>query len=85
MRERWFVYMIRCRDGTLYTGITRDVERRVEEHNGRGSRGAKYTRARRPVRLVHQEAVTSRSLALRREAGIRKLSRPEKEALIKEA
>lgn len=75
----WTVYLARCRDGTLYTGITTDPERRVLEHN-RGS-GAAYTRSRLPVTLVYREPAESRSHALRRERAIKALTRAEKEAL----
>ncbi len=78
----WFVYMVRCADGTLYTGIASDVERRVNEHNGDGRPGARYTRARRPVHLVYREARASRSEAAGREYQIRCLKKREKEALI---
>lgn len=80
---RWFVYIVACRDNSLYTGITTDPELRVEEHNT-SPRGAKYTRARRPVRLVYTEAATSRSAALQRENAIKRLSRQAKLALIRE-
>lgn len=78
----WTVYIVKCSDETLYTGITRDVRRRMEEHNGKGPLGARYTRARRPVRLVYSEALGSRSEAARREYEIKHMSREEKEALI---
>jgi len=81
----WTVYILRCSDETLYTGITRDVERRIEEHNGSGLLGARYTRARRPVRLVYFESHETRSEAARREYEIKHLSREEKEALIRAA
>lgn len=77
----WAVYMVRCADGTIYTGVTTDVVRRTREHN-RGSRGAKYTRSRRPVVLVHYEGADSRSAACKVECLIKKLSRADKEALI---
>lgn len=76
---RWFVYVVRCRDGSLYTGISTDVESRVAAHNA--GTGARYTRARRPVQVVHVERKRSRSTALRREAAIKALSRAEKLAL----
>ena len=76
----WWVYLLRCADGTLYCGSTVDVERRAAVHN-RG-RGARYTRARLPVEVVYREACPDRSAALRREAAIKKLSRAEKLALI---
>ena len=77
---RWFVYVVRCRDGSLYTGISTDVAARVATHN-RG-RGARYTRARRPVQLVHVETKRSRSTALRREALIKRLPRRQKLLLL---
>lgn len=78
----WQVYIVRCADDSLYTGIARDVERRVAEHNGAGAPGASYTRARRPVTLVYAEAAADRSAASRREYQIKQLSRTEKLALI---
>ena len=78
----WYVYMVRCADDSLYTGITRDVEKRVDEHNCSDQLGAKYTRFRRPVKLVYQETLPSRSTATRREYEIKHLSRQEKESLI---
>lgn len=77
----WWVYLLRCADGTLYTGITTDVARRVAEHNGEGGAGARYTRSRRPVQLVHFEAAASRADASRREAAIKRLDRARKLAL----
>jgi putative endonuclease len=78
----WHVYIVRCADGTLYTGIAVDVVRRVAEHNGVGRLGARYTRARRPVVLVYQEPATNRSEAGRREYEIKRLRREEKARLI---
>lgn len=77
----WYVYILRCRDGTLYTGITVDVPRRVNAH--RQGVGAKYTRARLPVRLVYQEPQRDRSRALKRENALRRLGRAGKLALIR--
>ena len=77
----WFVYLLRCADGTLYTGITTDVERRVAEHNGNHGLGARYTRSRRPVTLAHVEPACSRAEAARREAAIKQLDRACKLAL----
>lgn len=77
----WFVYVLRCRDGSLYTGVSTDVRARVEAHN-RG-RGARYTRGRGPVALVHVEPVRSRSAALRREASIKALPRTHKLNLVR--
>ena len=78
--KRYWVYILRCADGTLYTGITNDVPRRLAAHNS--GRGAKYTRGRGPVELVYREACGEKSAALRREAAIKKYRRAEKEALI---
>jgi putative endonuclease len=78
-RTPWTCYILECADGTLYTGITNDVERRLLRH-GRGL-ASKYTRARRPVRLVHAEAFPGPAEAARREAQIRKLPREKKLAL----
>lgn len=77
----WYVYIVRCADRTLYTGVARDLSARIEAHNL--GRGAKYTRARLPVKLIYQETVTDRSAALRREHAIKRLSRAEKRALAK--
>ena len=74
------VYVIECADGSLYTGYTTDVERRVAEHDG--GDGAKYTRCRTPVELVHSESFDSRSAAMSREHEIKQLSRAEKERLV---
>ena len=76
----WYVYMLRCGDGTLYTGITDDVERRLAAH--RSGTGAKYTRGRGPLELVYTEEQPDKSAALRREVQIKKLRRDQKEALI---
>jgi len=76
----WHVYMVRCSDGTLYTGITNDLEKRIEAHNS-GKDGARYTRARRPVTLVYSEQVQSKSAAARLEYRIKKLRRSKKELL----
>jgi putative endonuclease len=74
-----FVYIVQCKDGTLYTGWTTDVEARVKAHNE--GAGAKYTKGRGPVTLLHTEAFESKSDALRREMAIKKLPRDEKLAL----
>ena len=76
----WSVYILRCHDGTLYTGIAADLDKRLDAHR-RGA-GAKYTRSRRPVTLTHQESQPDRSHALKREAAIRRLGRAGKLALI---
>lgn len=78
----WGVYIARCADGTLYTGIARDVEKRIAEHNADKGNGASYTRARRPVVLVYQESAADRSTASKREYQIKQLSRAEKLALV---
>jgi len=77
----WHVYILRCHDGTLYTGIAKDLEKRVAVHNS--GKGAKYTAARRPVKLVYCEGAEDRSAASKREYAVKKLSRAEKLALIK--
>ncbi|MEG1756492.1 MAG: GNAT family N-acetyltransferase [Clostridia bacterium] len=77
---QYFVYLLRCADGTLYTGITDNIPRRVAAHNS--GKGAKYTRGRLPVRVVYREICADRAAALRREVRIKKLSRQEKERLI---
>ena len=80
--DTWIVYMVRCADGSLYTGIARDVVRRVAEHNSNNLLASRYTRARRPVALVYQEKRKSRSAASKREHEIKQMKRKEKEALI---
>lgn len=78
----YFLYILRCADRTFYTGITTDLERRLEEHNA-SARGAKYTRGRRPVKLVYSRRFRTRSAASVAEAQVKLLSRLEKLALIK--
>lgn len=78
----WFVYILECSDKTLYTGITNNIEKRIEQHN-HGLDGAKYTRARRPVKYVYKEVQINRSEATKRELFIKKLSRSEKLKFIK--
>ena len=80
---KWFVYLLRCGDGSLYTGITNDITRRCEQHNA--GTASRYTRSRLPVVLVYQEPQASQSLALKREATIKAVSRLEKESLIRQA
>jgi putative endonuclease len=75
-----YVYVVECADGSLYTGYTTDVERRVREHDA--GEGAKYTRGRTPVDLVHAEEFETRSAAMSREHEIKQLSRTEKERLV---
>lgn len=78
--KRFFAYMLECSDGTLYSGFTTDPERRLKMHNA--GTGAKYTRSRRPVKMVYREELPDKSSALRREAELKKLSRKEKLELI---
>ena len=80
MDKRWYLYILRCGDGTLYTGITTDVEARLEMH--RSGKGAKYTRGRGPLELVYTEQCADKSEALKRELAIKALSREEKLHLI---
>ena len=80
MDKMWNVYVLQCGDGSLYTGISTDVDRRLEEH--RSGKGAKYTRSRGPLELVYREVCTDKSAALRRELEIKALSRTEKLKLI---
>lgn len=79
----WYVYMLRCGDGSLYTGYTDDVERRLAVHQS--GKGGKYTRSHLPVELVYREELPDKSAALRREATLKRLSRREKLALIEHA
>lgn len=80
----WFVYMIRCSDGSLYTGATTDLKRRFNEHK-EGKTGAKYTRSRFPVAIVYEETSPTRSSAQIRESEIKRFSKKEKELLIRQA
>lgn len=80
--KTWTVYIVRCADDSLYTGIATDVARRVEEHNSNDLLASNYTRARRPVALVYQELAATRSAAGKREYQIKQLRRREKEALV---
>lgn len=78
--SRWIVYVLRCADGSLYTGITNDLRRRLAAH--RAGTASRYTRTRGPVRVVHREPAADRGAALRREAAIKRLPRTAKLALI---
>ncbi|NIP25897.1 MAG: GIY-YIG nuclease family protein [Phycisphaerae bacterium] len=78
--DNWYVYMIRCRDGSLYTGIATDVERRFAEHQS--NVGAKYLRGRGPLTLVFKQRIGQRSWALKVEQGIKRLPKKKKEALV---
>ena len=77
----WWVYLIRCGDDSLYCGIARDVDRRLQQHTT--GRGAHYTRGRGPLVVVYREAALDRGRALRRERAIKRLSRDDKEALVR--
>ncbi len=79
--NEWYVYIVRCQDGTLYTGITKDLKRRIAEHNSEKG-GAKYTKPRRPVRLVYSESASSRSAAAKREYQLKRMPTVKKRALI---
>ena len=81
MDNNWSVYIVRCSDGTFYTGVAKDIERRLHQHNNLNT-GAKYTRARRPVELVYRETAADRSSAQQREYQLRKLSATQKRLLI---
>lgn len=81
MERNWFVYILNCADGTLYTGITNDLDRRIKAHNA--GTASKYTRVRRPVSIVYSEEVETKGDALRRELQIKRLTRSEKMAIIK--
>ena len=76
----WLVYLLRCSDGSLYTGITNDLPKRLKAHAA--GKASKYTRSRLPVKLVHSEPKRSKSAALKREAAIKKLHRAEKERVV---
>ena len=78
--KSWWVYILLCADGTLYTGMTDDIPRRLRAHNT--GRGAKYTRSRRPVSVVYRERCADRSSALRREAAVKQLTHAQKERLL---
>lgn len=79
---KYFFYIVRCSDNSLYSGITTDLKRRIDEHNSDGKKGAKYLRAKKPVKLVYSEKLKDRNTALVREAEVKKLSKFNKELLI---
>ncbi len=81
--SQWSVYIVRCKDGSLYTGISTDVVQRIERHNT--GKGAAYTRSRRPVMLVWKEEAESESVARKREAEIKRWTKGEKEVFVKKA
>jgi putative endonuclease len=80
-QNMWYVYIVRCRDKSLYTGVTTDLTRRLKEHNSPAG-GARYTRSRQPVNITYAEIVSDRSAACSREYQLKRLSRTAKEALI---
>lgn len=82
MHKKWYVYIVQCSDGSLYTGITVDLDRRLNEHNT-SNKGAKYTRSRRPVQMMYSETHKTRSLVSKREYAIKQLTRKEKLNLLK--
>ena len=79
-KEEWFLYILQCQDGSFYTGVTNDLERRLKMHNA--GRASRYTRSRRPVKLLYQEAYASRAQVLARECAIKALSKEKKEKLV---
>lgn len=79
----WFVYILKCADGTYYTGITTDLNKRLRQHNGQASGGARYTRSRRPVKLAWSSTRDSRSSAARSEHTIKQMDRLSKEHFIR--
>ena len=79
---QWYVYILRCSDNSLYTGITTDLERRIKEHNNSNKLGAKYTRVRRPVSLVYSETSLNRKTASQKEYKLKRLNKSEKEKLV---
>lgn len=76
--DKWYVYIIKCSDNTLYTGITKDINKRIHEHNNDNKHGSKYTRPRRPVKLFYSEELSSRSEATKRELEIKKMGHEDK-------
>jgi putative endonuclease len=78
----WYVYIVRCSDNSLYAGVTKDIERRITEHNTNDKLGARYTQSRRPVTLVYSEVSESRSQASKRELEIKRLTKKHKEFLV---
>jgi predicted GIY-YIG superfamily endonuclease len=80
--KEWFLYIVRCADGSLYTGITVDVARRYKQHNA--GTASRYTRSRLPVELIYQESQPNQSAALKRELAVKAMSREEKELLVQQ-
>lgn len=82
MEQKWYVYILRCVDDTLYTGITNNIDRRLKAHNA--GTASKYTRSRRPVTMIYQEEAETKGDALRRELAIKKMTRSQKQSLIEQ-
>ena len=82
MEQKWYVYILRCLDDTLYTGITNNIERRLKAHNA--GTASKYTRSRRPVTMIYQEEAETKGDALRRELAIKTMTRSQKQSLIEQ-
>jgi putative endonuclease len=80
--SEWYLYLVKCRDGSLYTGISTNVGRRFAEHQGKGDTGSKYLKGKGPLALVFEKKVGSKSLALKVESKIKKLPKARKERLI---
>src|SRR5471030_1088070 len=80
--DKWFVYIVRCADGSLYTGIAKNVKRRCQQHNA--GTASRYTRSRRPVKLIYREVHPSQTSALKREAAIKAMTRREKLTMIQQ-
>ena len=84
-QNNWLIYILKCKDGSLYCGITNNLAKRLKQHKGETKGGAKYTRSHWPCKLVYKEKSASRSEALQRESVIKKMSKDEKQALINSA
>jgi len=82
MEQKWYVYILRCVDDTLYTGITNNIDRRLKAHNA--GTASKYTRSRRPVTMIYQEEAETKGDALRRELAIKTMTRSQKQSLIEQ-
>ena len=82
LQKKWLIYILECRDGSLYCGITNNIEKRLKQHSGEIKGGAKYTRSHQPCKLVYKEESASRSEALQREVIIKKMSKVKKQTLI---
>lgn len=81
----YYFYILRCSDNSLYSGITNNLEKRLLEHNSPGIRGAKYTSARKPVKIIYSEKLPDKSTALKREAEVKRWSKIKKESLIRKS